>query len=87
MSDRTIDAAHADHDADPVFLCNDLGTDDAAAVGKGQMVASSGRASMSVKEAVRIAQSNNFMGLICSARLLVCAFRPSFTFSHESGHD
>lgn len=26
---------------------------------------------MSVKEAVRIAQSNNFMGLVCSSRLLV----------------
>lgn len=26
---------------------------------------------MSVKEAVRVAQSNNFMGLICSSRLLV----------------
>lgn len=25
---------------------------------------------MSIKEAVRIAQSNNFMGLVCSARLM-----------------
>ena len=26
---------------------------------------------MSVKEAVRVAQSNNFMGLVCNSRLLV----------------
>jgi hypothetical protein len=32
---------------------------------------SSGRTTTSVKEAVRIAQSNNFMGLMCSSRLLV----------------
>jgi len=34
------------------------------------MVANCGRASTSIKEAVRIAQSNNFMGLICTSRLL-----------------
>lgn len=34
-------------------------------------VYSSGRTTTSVKEAVRIAQSNNFMGLMCSSRLLV----------------
>ena len=34
------------------------------------MVASAGRTDMSIKESVRIAQSNNFMGLICSSRLL-----------------
>lgn len=34
------------------------------------MVANCGRASLSIKEAVRIAQSNNFMGLICTSRLL-----------------
>lgn len=28
---------------------------------------------MSIKEAVKIAQSNNFMGLVCSSRLLVCS--------------
>lgn len=47
----------------PVFLCNDLGraaVDDRAG----------GRGS-SVKDAVRTAQSNNLMGLICSAQLLV----------------
>lgn len=45
----------------PVFLCNDLGREQ----GQG-----SARRSMSIKEAVRIAQSNNFMGLICYSRLL-----------------
>lgn len=46
----------------PVFLCNDLGraVDDRAG----------GRGS-SVKDAVRTAQSNNLMGLICSSQLLV----------------
>lgn len=34
------------------------------------MVGSCGRTDMSIKESVRIAQSNNFMGLICSSRLL-----------------
>ncbi len=34
------------------------------------MVASAGRIDMSIKESVRIAQSNNFMGLVCSSRLL-----------------
>ena len=34
------------------------------------MVASAGRTDMSIKESVRIAQSNNFMGLVCSSRLL-----------------
>lgn len=32
---------------------------------------SSGRTRISIKEAVRIAQSNNFLGLMCSSRLLV----------------
>ncbi|PHH64019.1 hypothetical protein CDD81_5124 [Ophiocordyceps australis] len=50
----------------PVFLCNDLGRE------KGQCGTSSKaeRKSMSVKEAVRIAQSNNFMGLMCYSQLL-----------------
>lgn len=38
-------------------------------------VDSSGRASMSIKESARIAQSNNFMGLICRSSLLVRFFR------------
>ena len=34
------------------------------------MVPNAGRIDMSIKESVRIAQSNNFMGLVCSSRLL-----------------
>jgi CDK inhibitor PHO81 len=60
----------ADHDSDPVLLCNDLGTKRDPRH-PGAVVRSNGHASISVKEAVRIAQSNNFMGLMCNARLLV----------------
>lgn len=53
----------------PVFLCNDLGREDTLpSVG---LIQSHGRRSASIKEVVRIAQSNNFMGLICFSRLLV----------------
>ena len=54
----------------PVFLCNDLGRLDLPA--GTNAVQSSGRNTASIKEVVRIAQSNNFMGLICCSRLLVC---------------
>ncbi|KAJ5610043.1 hypothetical protein N7510_006762 [Penicillium lagena] len=56
----------------PVLLCNDLGQirDLAQNVGSMPHVDSSGRASMSIKESARIAQSNNFMGLICRSSLL-----------------
>ena len=58
--------------SDPVLLCNDLGTGrEAGSQSAGAIVASSGHHSMSVKEAVRIAQSNNFMGLVCGSNLLV----------------
>lgn len=52
----------------PVLLCNDLG----AVHGPTSDVSlnSDGHNSMSIKEAVRIAQSNNFMGLVCSSRLM-----------------
>ena len=53
----------------PVFLCNDLGREGGMAAPSA--IQSSGRRSTSIKEAVRIAQNNNFMGLICSSRLLV----------------
>ena len=53
----------------PVFLCNDLGRE--GAVAGNTLIQSSGRRTTSIKEAVRIAQSNNFMGLICCSRLLV----------------
>lgn len=58
---------------DPVLLCNDLGQirDLAGNVDSMPYVNSSGRASMSIKESARIAQSNNFMGLICRSSLLV----------------
>lgn len=55
---------------DPVLLCNDLGTKRNPGH-PGAIVRSNGHASISVKEAVRIAQSNNFMGLMCNYRLLV----------------
>ena len=63
------------HFLDPVLLCNGLGTKpEAAQPGShvaGPVVPSSGHHSISVKEAVRIAQSNNFMGLVCNSTLLV----------------
>ncbi|MCJ1475334.1 phosphate system positive regulatory protein pho81 [Lambiella insularis] len=54
----------------PVLLCNDLGAKQDTSRSSSTVVESSGRGSMSVKEAVHIAQSNNFMGLVCSSRLL-----------------
>lgn len=59
----------------PVFLCNDLGRDESAAA-LSDALYSSGRSATSIKEVVRTAQSNNFMGLICCSRLLVCASLP-----------
>jgi CDK inhibitor PHO81 len=52
----------------PVFLCNDLGRQ--SDTSKSMSIKSSGRRTTSIKEAVRIAQNNNFMGLICCSRLL-----------------
>ncbi|KAF4418373.1 Ankyrin repeat protein nuc-2 [Colletotrichum fructicola] len=52
----------------PVFLCNDLGREDS--MSPPDIIQSHGRRSASIKEVVRIAQSNNFMGLICCSRLL-----------------
>ena len=56
---------------DPVLLRNNLGSD--VQIGAPNTSESSGNAqsSMSIKEAVRIAQENNFMGLVCNLRLLV----------------
>lgn len=62
----------ADELIDPVLLCNDLGTRRDPRHPRA-IVRSNGHASISVKEAVRIAQSNNFMGLMCNSRLLVWA--------------
>lgn len=55
---------------DPVVLCNDLGAKRDQASTE-SLIPSSGHGSMSIKEAVRIAQSNNFMGLVCNSALLV----------------
>ncbi|CAK7567734.1 MAG: phosphate system positive regulatory protein pho81 [Sporothrix epigloea] len=56
----------------PVFLCNDLGREDDSTVASAVLngVWSTGRRTASVKEVVRTAQNNNFMGLVCSSRLL-----------------
>ncbi|KAL8859593.1 MAG: hypothetical protein Q9178_003992 [Gyalolechia marmorata] len=51
----------------PVLLCNNLGSEHSATVLR---VNGDDRNSFSVKEAVRTAQSNNFMGLICRSRLV-----------------
>jgi CDK inhibitor PHO81 len=60
------------HYIDPVLLCNELGADTTQSPsGSTHVVRSSGRTTISVKEAVQIARDNNFMGLICSSRLLV----------------
>lgn len=57
----------------PVFLCNDLGRSDADGQGDVPSIGGSGgRRTSSIKEVVRTAQANNFMGLICCSRLLVC---------------
>lgn len=61
----------------PVFLCNDLGRQDMTAAP--EELQSSGRRTASIKEIVRTAQSNNFMGLICCSRLLVSRAHPPTT--------
>lgn len=55
---------------DPVLLCNELGVAPPPSDLNSSIVTNCGRTDMSVKESVRIAQSNNFMGLICTSRLL-----------------
>ena len=70
-------AVQTDNDEDPVLLCNDLGARGDLLTPSTATVDISGRSSMSVKEAVRVAQSNNFMGLICSSRLLVSTSYPT----------
>lgn len=57
----------------PVFMCNDLGREEVS-MAPPQMIAAAvnhGRRSSSIKEVVRTAQSNNFMGLVVASRLLV----------------
>lgn len=71
----------ADKPVDPVLLGNELGADPIDAAVDSQKVHSSGRTTISVKEAVQVAQNNNLMGLICSSRLLV---RFSFSLSYPN---
>ena len=79
-SSPTVSSLHCLHTStikankilDPVLLCNELGVA-TPTVDNGidpNMITSCGRTDMSIKEAVRIAQSNNFMGLIVTSRLL-----------------
>lgn len=66
----------------PVFLCNDLGkAATSSSMSSSELkdgreeesvVAAGGGVSTSIKDAVRTAQTNNLMGLICCERLLVC---------------
>lgn len=66
----------------PVFLANDLGREEVT-MAPPQMIAAAanhGRRSSSIKEVVRTAQSNNFMGLMVSSRLLVCFIPGSSLF-------
>jgi len=56
-----------------VLLCNELGVvpaSDSGSRSTPNIVTSAGRTDMSIKEAVRVAQANNFMGLLCTSRLL-----------------
>lgn len=59
--------------SDPVLLCNELGVEppvDGQRHINPNMIANCGRTGRSIKESVRIATSNNLMGLICTSRLL-----------------
>lgn len=60
----------------PVFLCNDLGRlrEGAAQQQQQQPQPQLQYKASSIKDAVRTAQNNNFMGLICCERLLVSFF-------------
>lgn len=70
---------------DPVLLCNELGADASlSSSNQSQTVQSSGRTTISVKEAVQIAKDNNFMGLICSSRLLVSSSKHTRSLSYLS---
>lgn len=66
-----------------MLLCNDLGTK-RDPKNPGAVVKSNGHGSISVKEAVRVAQSNNFMGLVCNSRLLVSIFSTSSSSFYSS---
>ncbi|KAI9701309.1 MAG: phosphate system positive regulatory protein pho81 [Bogoriella megaspora] len=55
----------------PVLLCNEPRSDPTSPSSELPQEQGTPRSAISVKEAVRIAQNNNFMGLICSSKLLV----------------
>ena len=59
-----------------MLLRNDLGHDVELNLIKSPQVHRAAQDSMSVKEAVRTAQGNNLMGLVCSLRLLVSTACP-----------
>lgn len=75
---------NADVNIDPVLLGNELGADPIEAAADPQKVHSSGRTTISVKEAVQVAQNNNLMGLICSSRLLVSLVHLSHALEQTS---
>lgn len=64
---------------DPVLLCNDIGGKDNFHMHPTSQMETPSLdmepGTLSIKESVRIAQSNNFMGMICNARLLVSRTR------------
>ncbi len=73
---------------DPVFLCNNLGkkditTGDTSNENRNSDDGGNMSTSMSIKEAVKIAQSNNLMGLVCRSELLVCFFFSPSTYLCE----
>lgn len=65
----------------PVFLCNDLGREGADNMQTAVLI--DGRRTTSIKETVRIAQSNNFMGLMCCSRLLVSSSQCSIPLTYS----
>lgn len=58
---------------DPVLFCNDLGTYAEISDIDKATVPYDGHHAISVKEAVQVAKSNNFMGIVCNSNLLVSA--------------
>lgn len=71
-----IDIVFANRNSDPVFFCNGLSESDLASanysISDPELVKYRSVDPLSMKDAVRLAKNNNIMGLICSARLLVC---------------
>lgn len=63
----SLSTSEGSQETDPVLLCNNLGSENSAT---SPGVNGDDRNSFSVKEAVRTAQSNNFMGLICRSGLV-----------------